>query len=118
MNKLFEESLTHSEEVRLAHGTWTPATDIYETKTQLILKAEVPGLQQKDIDINITGNTLTLRGTRQTENEVNQERYHCIERSYGSFTRNFNLPSYIQQKEICASLKDGILTVILPKTED
>jgi len=120
MNKLFDESLSHSrfgEDERLIGSTWNPAVDIYETKDQVVLKVEVPGLKQEDIKIEATENTLTLRGERQFEEDVKEENYHCIERSYGSFIRSFNLPISIQQDKISASLKEGILEITLPKAE-
>lgn len=121
MNELFDESLGHSRAGttdKLISGMWNPAVDIYETDDQVVLKVEVPGLKQSNIKIELTDNTLTLRGERTFEKDVKEENYHCIERSYGNFIRSFNLPVSIQQDKINASLKDGLLEIRLPKAEN
>ncbi len=120
MNKLFDESLSHGrfgEDEQLMGSTWNPTVDIYETKDQVIFKVEVPGLKQEDIKIEMTENTLTLRGERRFEEEIKEENYHCIERSYGSFIRSFKLPISVQQDKISAGLKAGILEIVITKTK-
>jgi len=118
MNRLFEETLargTVREEA--TSGQWSPAVDILEAEGDIILKAELPGVDLNAIDIQIRDNVLTLRGERTFEDEVKKEHYYRIERSYGSFTRSFTLPSTIDQARVQAQLRDGILEVKLPKRD-
>lgn len=86
MNRLFEETFSgRGEEKELVSGTWSPSVDIRETDKELILTAELPGVEEKDIDIEVEDNTLTIKGKREIEKETKEEEYHRIERSYGSF---------------------------------
>lgn len=119
MNRLFEESLSSfgEKEEKLFPGTWSPAIDIYETPEELIIKAELPGIDISDIDIEIKDNTLFLKGERRFEKRVTEENYHRMEMSYGPFQRSFTLPNIVQHTKTKAKLKDGILEIILPKTE-
>jgi HSP20 family protein len=122
MNRLFDESFrgigrTGGDEWALG-GSWAPAVDIYEHEGNIVLKAEVPGVDPKDVDVRIENNTLTLRGERKWDNEVNQDSYHRVERSYGAFTRSFTLPTVVDQDKIKAEFKDGLLRVTLPKREE
>jgi len=120
MNRLFEDSLARSNtaDQEMAMGAWTPAVDIYETASEVVLKADLPGVEQKDIDLRIENSTLTLRGERKFMKEATEEDYHRIERSYGVFSRSFQLPGSIDQSKIKASHKEGVLEVHLPKKED
>ncbi len=97
--------------------TWAPNVDIFETDTDLVLKAELPGVDPKNVDLSLEKNVLTLKGERAFENEDEKDNYHRIERSYGSFTRSFTLPAIIEEAKIRADYKDGVLTVSLPKKE-
>ena len=97
---------------------WSPAVDIYETPNELVLKAELPGIDQKSIDVHVENNTLALRGERKLEKETKEENYHRVERSYGSFYRSFSLPSTVDQEKIHADYKEGVLTLTLPKREE
>ena len=116
MNRLFEDAFAaRGEEKELVSGTWTPSVDIYETENSLILTAEVPGLDEKDVEIKIEDNTLTLQGERKFEKETKEENYHRIERSYGSFYRSFTLPNYIDHDKITAEHESGILKITMPK---
>ncbi|MBI5787485.1 MAG: Hsp20/alpha crystallin family protein [Candidatus Schekmanbacteria bacterium] len=117
MNKLFDESLHRVTPDDKLHSTWNPAVDIYETKDKFIVLAELPGMKHEDIQVEINNNTLTLRGERKLENEIKEESYHCLERSYGSFSRSFCLPATIRQENIKASLKEGVLELIIPKSQ-
>lgn len=119
MNRLFEESLSSlgEKEEKFFPGTWSPAIDIYETPEELIIKAELPGIDISDIDIEIKDNTLFLKGERRFEKRVTEENYHRMEMSYGPFQRSFTLPNIVQHTQTKAKLKDGILEIILPKTE-
>lgn len=98
-------------------GNWIPAVDIFEKEDNLVLRAELPGMKEKDIDVHVENGVLTLRGERKREDEVKSESYHKIERYYGSFARTFALPTTVDVPKIRASYKDGILEVILPKAE-
>ena len=117
MNRLFDESVRgiRPGEEALNSALWSPAVDIYETENELILKAELPEINQKDIDIQVENNTLVLRGERRFEKEAKRENFHRIERSYGAFARSFTLPTTIEQEKIRADYKDGVLQVHLPK---
>ena len=121
MNRLFHEQYRgaqSSEDEWALGGSWAPAVDIYEQGNDIVLKAELPGVDAKDVDIRLENNVLTLRGQRRFEGEVKKESYHRVERSYGSFTRSFTLPSVVDQSAIKAEVKDGILKVVLPKREE
>jgi len=95
--------------------TWAPAVDIQETENELVLKADLPGIEEKDIDVHIENNTLTIRGERKFEKQVNEDNYLRVERSYGSFSRSFSLPNTINTEAINAEYKNGVLTVQMPK---
>jgi HSP20 family protein len=96
---------------------WAPAVDIFETENELLLKADLPGVEMKDIDIQVENGTLTLRGERKYENETKEGGFHRIERSYGSFARLFTLPDTVNFEDVKADFKNGVLTVKLPKKE-
>jgi len=120
MNRLFDDSMRgiRPEENALSSGIWSPPVDIYETESDVILKAEVPEVNQKDIDIQVENNTLTLKGERKFEKETKKENFHRIERAYGTFTRSFTLPNAIDQERIHADYKDGVLKITMPKREE
>jgi len=99
-------------------GEWLPSIDVAETKGDLLVKAELPGMDPKDIDISLHEGILTIKGEKKQEKEEKEEGYHLIERSYGSFTRSIRLPKDVQSDKINASFKNGILKVVLPKTEE
>jgi len=99
-------------------GEWLPSLDVSETKNDLVVKAELPGIDPKDIDISLNEGILTIKGERKQEKEEKEENYHLIERSYGSFTRSFRLPREVKSEKISASYKDGVLKVTLPKSEE
>lgn len=116
MNRLFEEAFTsRGEEKELISSSWTPSVDIYETENALVLNAELPGLDEDDIEIKIEDNTLSIKGERKFEKETKEENYHRIERAYGSFYRSFSLPSYVDQDKIEAEHENGILKITMPK---
>jgi HSP20 family protein len=98
--------------------TWAPAVDIYETENDIVLKAELPGVDPKDVEVRVEDNTLFLKGERKFEKEVKEENYHRVERSYGSFARSFSLPSSIAADKVTAEYKDGLLTLTMPKREE
>lgn len=114
--RLFEDSVNRllSEP---ATRPWSPSVDIFETENELHLKADLPGLDLKDIDIQIENGTLTLKGERKFEKESKSGGFHRIERSYGSFTRYFALPDTVEPDGVKAAYTNGVLTVTLPKKE-
>lgn len=100
-------------------GVWQPAVDVYETQgKEIVLKAELPGLHREDIDLTIEQNTLTLRGQRRRDPEIQEERCHRMERVYGSFSRSFTLPNTVDTGHVRADYRDGVLTVTLPLREE
>ena len=116
MNRLFEDmSSPKSEEKNIMAGAWAPSVDIYENENEVVLAAEIPGVDEKDVEIKVEDNNLTLRGERKFEKETKEENYHRIERSYGSFFRSFSLPSYIDQDRIEAEHENGVLKIRMPK---
>jgi HSP20 family protein len=119
MNRLFEQTLSRSRtEEGIAPSTWAPAVDIYETSDAIVMKAELPGLAQEDIEVRVQDNTLILKGQRRFAREIEQENYLRIERAYGAFQRSFTLPATIQQDRIRAVFRDGVLELTLPKAEE
>ncbi len=116
MNRLFEDAgAGPGQERELISSSWNPAVDIYESENQLVLTAEIPGVDEKDVEIKIEDNTLTIKGERKFEKETKEENYHRIERSYGSFYRSFTLPNYIDQDKIHAEHENGVLKITMPK---
>jgi HSP20 family protein len=103
----------------LAHGSWMPPVDIYSKgKQELVIKAEVPGLNREDIDLTVENDTLTIRGEKKVENDVKDEQFHRVERSYGSFSRTFSLPKTVDTSKVSAEYKNGVLAVRLPLREE
>jgi HSP20 family protein len=98
--------------------TIVPTVDIYEESNEVVLKADMPGMERKDIDISITGRVLTISGQRKKEEKVEKGNYFRYERSHGSFFRSFELPSEIGPEKVKAHLENGILEVRLPKSEE
>jgi HSP20 family protein len=116
MNRLFEDAVTgRGEQKDLVTSSWAPAVDIYEDENQLVLTAEVPGIDEKDIEIKLEDNTLSIHGERKMEKETKEENYHRIERAYGSFYRSFTLPNYIDQEKIHAEHENGVLKITMSK---
>jgi len=116
MNRLFEDAVTaRGEEKDMISSTWTPSVDIFETENELILTAEVPGVEEDNIEIKIEDNTLCLNGERKFEKETKEENYHRIERSYGSFYRSFTIPRNVDQEKIRAEHDNGVLRISMPK---
>ena len=99
-------------------GEWLPSLDISETKNELVVKAEVPGMDPKGIDISLSDGVLTIKGEKKQEKEEKEADYHLVERSYGAFVRSVRLPKEVQSDKISASYKDGVLKVALPKSEE
>ena len=119
MNRLFEDTFTgRGEEKDITASAWMPAVDIFENENELVLTAEIPGIDEKDVEIKIEDNTLTLKGERKFEKETKEENYHRIERSYGSFYRAFTLPTYVDTDKIKAEHENGVLKISMPKREE
>ena len=97
--------------------SWSPSVDIFETENEIVIKAELPGMASKDIDIKLENNVLVLRGERHFEKEAKNENYHRVERSYGNFSRSFALPAFVDELKVRAEYKDGLLKIMLPKKE-
>lgn len=97
---------------------WRPVVDVAETESDIIVKAEIPGIDPKDIDITITGDALTLKGEKKEEKENTGKCYHRVESSYGSFKRVINLPVSVDIDKVTAEGKNGILEILLPKKEE
>jgi len=116
-NRIFNESIRNFSE-ESAVTTWAPAVDIYETHNELVVKADLPDVDEKDIDVRVENNLLTIRGERKLEKSVTEENYLRVERTYGSFSRSFSLPNTVNSEAIAAEYKNGVLTVTLPKREE
>jgi HSP20 family protein len=116
-NRLFSDTFRNPAE-ESALTTWAPAVDIYETPNELVVKADLPDVNEKDIDVRVENNLLTIRGERKFEKSVSEENFLRVERTYGSFSRSFSLPNTVNAEGIGAQYKNGVLTVTLPKREE
>lgn len=119
-NQLFNDTFARAfgDEKEVTPRAWIPAVDIYETSDGLVLKAELPGVNPDDVEIRVEDNTLYLKGERKFAKEVKEENLHRIERSYGTFTRSFVLPSTIDSDKVKAEYANGVLTLTMPKREE
>jgi len=102
---------------RQASRTPAPAVDIYETEKEIVLKADLPGVNLSDVDIQVENNVLTVRGERHFEKEVSQDNFHRVERGYGSFARTFTLPETVDSEKIAAEYESGVLKITMAKHE-
>jgi HSP20 family protein len=114
MNRLFRDSQGGQEEA-LTTTTFAPPVDVYEDEHDITLKIEVPGIEEKDIDVRVENNTLTVHGERKFEKEEKEENYRRVERQYGSFTRTFTLPTTVDSENIHADYDKGVLKIKLAK---
>ena len=96
-------------------GTFTPAVDVYEDEHNLVLKLEVPGMNEEDLKVSLENNTLTVSGERKFEKEEKEENFHRIERRYGTFTRTFRLPNTVDGEKVDANYDKGVLKITLAK---
>lgn len=122
-SRLFDEAFNdmlqgHEGSEETTRRGWMPPVDIRETEDALFLTAELPGLTKDDVEITVEDHTLTLRGERKLEKDVQKESYHRIERAYGTFSRTFSLPTNIDTEGVSASFEDGVLQVEIPKAEE
>ena len=115
MNRLFNDqfgAITHDESLT---GAFVPPVDVYEDENSIQVRMEVPGIEEKDIDILLENNVLTVRGERNFEKEEKEENFHRIERRYGSFTRSFTLPATVNSEDVSADYDKGVLKIRLAK---
>jgi HSP20 family protein len=115
MNRLFRESFNEGRDESLTTTSFAPAVDVYEDEHKVALKIEVPGIEEKDIDVRVENNTLTVHGERKIEKEEKEENYRRVERQYGSFTRTFTLPTTVDTENVSANYDKGVLKITLPK---
>jgi HSP20 family protein len=119
MNRLFDDAGRgwRTSDEPAATTSWSPAVDIFETESEIVVKAELPGMERKDITLHLENNVLTLQGERKFAKDGKEENYHRIERSYGNFSRSFSIPATVDDEHIRADYKEGVLNIILPKKE-
>ena len=115
MNRLFQDSFGPGREEGLTTAAFAPAVDIYEDEHNITLKVEVPGIDEKDIDVRLENSTLTIRGERKFEKEEKEENYRRVERQYGAFSRSFTLPNVVDTENVQANYDKGVLEVRLAK---
>jgi HSP20 family protein len=118
MNRMLDMAWNREFGEELKEGMWQPPVDIYEDEHSVIIKAEVPDVEQKDIEVKIENGTLTLRGERKHSSDIRKENYYRVERYFGQFQRSFSLPQTIDQDKVQATCDKGILTITLPKREE
>jgi HSP20 family protein len=120
INRIFGDAYTRQyDDDVMQRGAWIPPVDIFENeKQEIVLRAELPGISKDDIDLRVENNTLTLKGERKRDAEVKTDQYHRVERSYGTFSRSFSLPSRIDSEQVHADFRDGVLTITLPVKEE
>jgi len=120
INRLFDMSLGRRpfDRAGLFEGEWAPAVDVLEDENKVVVKAELPGMSDKDIDVNILNNTLTIKGEKKKEEEKKDQSYYRLERSYGAFQRSVTLPSAVAADKAKASFKNGVLEIEVPKKEE
>jgi HSP20 family protein len=117
VNRLFGNELERAGEASNL-TTWAPAVDIYETEHELVVKADLPEVEAKELDIRVENNVLTIRGERKFEKKVNEDNYLRVERAYGSFSRSFSLANTVNSEAIKADYQNGVLTLTIPKREE
>lgn len=118
MNRLFDSFMGQPGTAEALERVWAPAADMYETKNEVVVTAELPGLTEKDIHVSITGDQLTIQGERRGESDVQDASHYRRERWFGKFVRSFSLPVPVDTGQIKATYRDGVLTVKLPKSEE
>jgi HSP20 family protein len=117
INRLFNDGFNRTGE-QSSLSAWAPAVDIYETEQELVVKADLPDIDPKDLDIRVENNLLTIRGERKFEKKVSEENYLRVERSFGSFARSFTLANTVNTDAIKAEYQNGVLTLAIPKREE
>jgi HSP20 family protein len=117
VDRLFEDTFLAGDKDS-ALTAWAPAVDVHETENELVVTADLPGISERDLDVRVENNMLTIRGERKQEKNVTEGDYLRVERAYGSFTRSFTLPNTVNTGAIKADYHDGVLTVKMPKREE
>ena len=119
LNRLFERPTlrTGNGKEALTVADWVPSVDISETDTEYLIKAELPEVKKEDVKVTLQDGVLMIQGERQQEKEEKGKKFHRVERSYGSFVRSFTLPDYVDNTNVKAEFKEGILNLHLPKSE-
>ena len=115
MNRLFQDVYSPNREEGLTTSAFAPPTDVYEDENHVTLKLEVPGIDEKDLDIRVENNNLIIKGERKFEKEEKEENFRRVERQYGSFVRAFTLPATVDSDNISANYDKGVLTISMPK---
>ena len=118
MNALFDNVFSRRQETEEGLWGWSPAVDLYEDDSKYVVKAELPGVEKENIQINLTGRVLSLRGERGDDKEIKEEKVYRRECSYGRFERTFTLPAEVDPDSIKADYKDGVLKIEIPKPEE
>lgn len=118
MSRLFEDSILHGRTDDSAQPAWAPAVDIYETENELVVKADLPDVNEKELDVRVEDNLLTIRGERKFEKSVTEDNFLRVERAYGAFSRSFSLPPTVNAEAIQAEYKNGVLNIHIPKREE
>jgi HSP20 family protein len=118
MNRLFDTFFGRPTMVAVGDRLWAPLADMHEDKDDLYVTFELPGVREKDVNVSITGDVLTVRGDRRFEQDVKEGGYHRIERVYGKFERSLPLPIPVQADKVKATYRDGVLEIRLPKVEE
>jgi HSP20 family protein len=116
--RLFEDNSTRERPGHADLATWAPPVDIYETENELVIKADLPDLEEKDIDVRVENNLMTIRGERKFEKDINEDNYLRVERAYGPFTRSFSLPNTVSPESIRAEYRNGVLNLHMAKREE
>lgn len=118
MNRLFDSFFGRPSSARTGERVWAPLTDVYETKDDLVVSLELPGIREKEVNVSITGDLLVVKGERKFESETNEDSFHRVERAYGRFERSIALPIPVQADKVKATYRDGVLEIKLPKAEE
>ena len=119
MNRIWGGAYERGHDDVTSHGAWLPPVDIYQTEGgEVVLRAELPGVRREDIDLTVENTTLTLKGQRRPDEDVREDQYQRQERSYGSFSRSFTLPAFIEPAGVRAEYRDGMLTITLPLRQE
>jgi HSP20 family protein len=116
VNRMFSRSL--SEGGGRPAGTWSPPIDVFDTADAIVLKAELPGLKPEDVEVEVDEGVLSIRGERRFTEQVEEGRYHRLERAYGQFARSLSLPTGVRSEDITATFTDGVLEVRVPKADE
>jgi len=117
-DRIFDSKFSHDLPLFPLAQSWTPAVDVNETETEFFLSADMPGLDKKDVSVDIHDGVITIKGERDIDNEKSTDGYRIRERQLGSFNRSFRLPDNVNEDKVAAKFKNGVLTVTLPKTKE